>query len=93
MRLHRCYPVYECGYKRQLRTVTDYLDGLEGLSAIGRNGAFKDNNQDHSILMGLLVAENLLEHREHNLWGPNSDYESYQEAAMIDDSGLVPLGA
>ena len=38
-------------------------------------GAFKYNNQDHSILMGLLAAENILKKTEHNLWELNTDYE------------------
>ncbi len=93
VRLRRCYPVYARGYKRHVRRITQYLDTVRGLTAIGRYGAFKYNNQDHSILMGLLAAENLLEHREHNLWGVNTDYESYQESGVITDAGLVTTNA
>ena len=93
VRLRRCYPVYARGYKRHVQAITDHVDSLQGLTAIGRYGAFKYNNQDHSILMGLLVAENLLEHREHNLWGVNTDYESYQESSVITDAGLVTAEA
>ena len=59
-----------CGRSRR------YLDTIEGLMPIGRYGAFKYNNQDHSILMGLLAAENISEGTEHNLWDINTDYES-----------------
>ncbi len=90
VRLRRCYPVYAKGYKQALSQVTSYLSQLEGLTVIGRYGAFKYNNQDHSILMGLLAAENILEAKGHNLWSVNTDYESYQEATSIDESGLVP---
>lgn len=93
VRLRRCYPVYARGYKRHLQLLTSHLDTIQGLTAIGRYGAFKYNNQDHSILMGLLAAENILEAREHNLWGVNTDYESYQESAVITDAGLVTADA
>lgn len=81
-RIHRCYPVYSCGYKQHLEKVVSYLRTYEGLTPIGRYGAFKYNNQDHSILMGALAAENLLQGRRHDLWAINTDYE-YQEAADV----------
>jgi hypothetical protein len=61
------------------------------LTVIGRYGSFKYNNQDHSILMGILAAENLVNNSNHDLWSVNSDYESYQEAALITESGLEPV--
>lgn len=88
VRLPRCYPVYERGYREHLAAAVDYLKGFDGLTPIGRYGSFKYNNQDHSILMGLLVAENLLGIARHDLWTVNTDYEVYQEQAVIDDTGL-----
>lgn len=88
-KIHRCYPVYATGYKEQLKPVEDYLKGVENLHVIGRYGAFKYNNQDHSILMGKLAAENILSNKKHNLWDINTDYEDYQEASMITKLGLV----
>ena len=87
-RVHRCYPVYERGYRKILKPVQEYLDSLENLTAIGRYGTFKYNNQDHSILMGLLAAENILYNKNHNLWEINTDYE-YQEKAYITETGLT----
>ena len=87
-RIHRCYPVYRRGYRTNLEPVERYLSGVAGLNVIGRYGAFKYNNQDHSILMGLLAAENIADGAKHNLWAINTDYE-YQEAAVITKTGLV----
>src|SRR5262249_17689647 len=87
VRLRRCYPVYARGYKQHLGPVVAYLRGLRGLAPIGRYGAFKYNNQDHSILMGLLAAENILENKGHDLWAVNTD-DTYQEAAVITKTGL-----
>lgn len=87
-RIRRCYPVYNRGYKTKLKPVEQYLSGVEGLTVIGRYGAFKYNNQDHSILMGLLAAENIADGAMHDLWAINTDYE-YQEDAVITRTGLV----
>jgi protoporphyrinogen oxidase len=89
-RINRCYPVYRKGYKQLLKPIESYIDGMKGLSAIGRYGAFKYNNQDHSILMGILAAENIVSGAQHNLWDTNTDYE-YQESALITETGLVEL--
>lgn len=87
-KIKRCYPVYEKGYKDKLQLIEDYLNTIQGLMVIGRYGAFKYNNQDHSILMGLLAADNIISQAHHNLWGINTDYDSYQEGAIITKTGL-----
>jgi protoporphyrinogen oxidase len=84
-RLARSYPVYTRGYQKPLAEVENFLRGISGLSLIGRYGAFKYNNQDHSILMGLLAAENIANGTNHDLWRINTDYE-YQEAAPVLDA-------
>ena len=48
----------------------------------------KYNNQDHSILMGMLAAENITKHKNHDLWEINTDYENYQESYVITKTGL-----
>jgi protoporphyrinogen oxidase len=87
VKVPKCYPVYGRGYKDYLKPVENYLSQFKRLSAIGRYGSFKYNNQDHSILMGLLAAENLAEGTHHNLWNINTDYE-YQESSLITKTGL-----
>ncbi len=88
IRLPRSYPIYQRGYKQHLQTVIDYLRTFENLTVIGRYGAFKYNNQDHSMLMGLLAAENLTAGTSHDLWSINSD-DAYHESSRITASGLV----
>ncbi len=88
-KLPRCYPVYFRGYRETMKPVEEYLSSVPHLHVIGRYGAYKYNNQDHSILMGMLAAENILEDSRHDLWAINTDYEVYQEASIITKTGLV----
>ncbi|MCF8225596.1 MAG: FAD-dependent oxidoreductase [Bacteroidales bacterium] len=90
-RIPRCYPVYFKGYQDKIKHVRDHLKTIRNLHVIGRYGAYKYNNQDHSILMGLRAAENILEDQQHDLWQINTDYEVYQEATTITKTGLSGL--
>jgi protoporphyrinogen oxidase len=87
LRLPRCYPVYETGYKEHLSVIQDYLNSIPNLLAIGRYGAFKYNNQDHSILMGLLAAQQILTGNNQNLWNINTGTK-YQEKVEVLETGL-----
>ncbi|MCB9225033.1 MAG: FAD-dependent oxidoreductase [Crocinitomicaceae bacterium] len=88
IKIPKCYPVYQRGYKEPLKIVEEHLGSISGLSVIGRYGAFKYNNQDHSILMGILAAENIADGASNNLWEINTDYDDYQERSTITESGL-----
>lgn len=90
LRIPRSYPIYRMGYEGHVAVIQRHLESVGGLHAIGRYGAFKYNNQDHSILMGIRVAEAILSGQRPNLWAINSDDE-YQEGAIITSTGLVPL--
>ena len=79
IRVPRCYPVYEGDYQIHLDVVTNYLDKIGGLLLIGRYGSFKYNNQDHSLLMGILAAEGIVSGKIPNLWAVNTD-SVYQES-------------
>ena len=82
VRLSRSYPVYERGYLQHLQTVQAYLDTIPRLLTVGRYGAFKYNNQDHSILMGLLAAAEIISGERQELWSINTDTE-YQESPLV----------
>ncbi|MFC2112165.1 FAD-dependent oxidoreductase [Bacteroidota bacterium] len=89
IRIPRSYPVYFSGYKEVLEPVQKHLSSIGNLHVIGRYGSYKYNNQDHSIFMGLQAAENILEGKSHDLWEINTDYDTYQEASVINETGLV----
>ena len=80
LKIKKSYPVYRRGYKDKLKIVQDFLDSIEGLHPIGRYGSFKYNNQDHSILMGLLAADSISNGSKIDLWNVNTE-STYQESA------------
>jgi protoporphyrinogen oxidase len=82
-KISKCYPVYSRGYKSHLKPIENYLSKIDNLQLIGRYGSFKYNNQDHSILMGMLAAENIINNNvKHYLWDINTDYDNYQEKSF-----------
>ncbi|HOW43420.1 MAG TPA: NAD(P)-binding protein [Candidatus Omnitrophota bacterium] len=67
VRVPKAYPVYALGYERILAELKCYLSGFANLQSIGRFGMFHYNSMDHSVLTGLLAAENILG-AGHDLW-------------------------
>jgi protoporphyrinogen oxidase len=84
IRVPKCYPVYETGYRENLDIIINYLKSIESLFPIGRYGSFKYNNQDHSILMGIMAANKINNNSQIDLWEINTDTE-YQEEGKIKD--------
>ncbi len=80
----RSYPIYAKGYKEHLSVVYDFINNIEKLEVIGRYGSFKYNNQDHSILMGLLAAKKLMGETDINILDVNEGDE-YHEGFDIPD--------
>lgn len=89
VKVPNCYPVYDLGYRDRIAILKNYLQKIPGLQVIGRGGAFRYNNQDHSLLMGILAAENIALGTDHDLWSLNTE-QTYQESAFIGTTGLIP---
>ena len=77
IRQKKAYPVYDGSYREHLAVLQDFIEGFENLQTVGRNGMHRYNNQDHSMLTGLLAAKNILGEK-HNLWEINTE-RSYHE--------------
>ena len=60
IRTVQAYPVYDLPYKANIDLVQEFLHQCQGLHTVGRGGAFRYNNADHSIEMGLLLGRHLL---------------------------------
>jgi protoporphyrinogen oxidase len=85
VRVPKAYPVYDGTYQRGLDAVKRFLCDTPNLQLIGRNGMHHYNNQDHSMLTGILAARNIA--GGHNdLWRVNAD-ESYLEDNVVVSEG------
>ncbi len=72
------YPVYDRDYRELLGIIQGFLATIDNLQTIGRNGMHRYNNQDHSMLTGMLAVENVLGN-SHDLWGVNEEPEYLEE--------------
>lgn len=59
IRMPRCYPAYFGTYDR-FDILRAWLDRVEGLVLIGRNGMHRYNNQDHSMLTAMVAVDQLV---------------------------------
>ena len=93
IRQRKAYPVYDDLYQRHLEVVREHLERhLPNLHLVGRNGMHRYNNQDHSMMTGILVARNIATGARLDPWKVNADAEYLEEERVEDDrSGrLVP---
>ena len=80
VKVKKAYPAYFDSYER-IDEVREYINKIDNLYCIGRNGTHSYNNMDHSILSGMICA-NLIKDNSHDLeklWNVNVD-KSYHEA-------------
>ncbi|MDT7541864.1 MAG: hypothetical protein QOE33_1768 [Acidobacteriota bacterium] len=78
VRVPKAYPVYDHTYKEALSVIRSFLNELENLQLVGRNGMHKYNNQDHSMLTAMLAVKNILG-ASHDLWAVNTEEEHLEE--------------
>jgi protoporphyrinogen oxidase len=79
VRVKKAYPVYDNSYKQSVEIVRCFLARLGNLQLIGRNGVHRYNNQDHSMMMGILAARNILG-ANYDLWEMGV-HDGYLESA------------
>lgn len=78
-RVEKAYPAYFDTYDR-IDRVIGWLDDIDGLYCIGRNGQHRYNNMDHSMLTAMEAVSNLLanDSDNSNIWNVNTE-QSYHE--------------
>ncbi|HYP05117.1 MAG TPA: NAD(P)/FAD-dependent oxidoreductase [Bryobacteraceae bacterium] len=92
LRVPKAYPVYDETYAESVAVIRDFLATLPNLQAIGRNGMHRYNNQDHSMLTGMLAARNILGAR-YDLWNINMDGEYLESGSIVTELELRELEA
>jgi protoporphyrinogen oxidase len=87
VRMAKTYPAYFGTYDR-FQEVRDYVDAIENLYLVGRNGMHKYNNQDHSMLTAMTAVDNIIAGHldKQNLWDVNTeqDYHETKEKVSRD---------
>ena len=75
-RMPKAYPAYFGSYER-LGELRKYVDGIENLFLIGRNGMHKYNNMDHSMLTAMTAVDNICggNTTKANIWAVNTEEE------------------
>ncbi len=78
-RAPKAYPAYTGSYS-QFEALKRYLNRIENLFLIGRNGMHKYNNQDHSMLTAIEAVNIIVEKRrdKNSIWDINTE-EEYHE--------------
>ena len=66
-KLKHAYPIYDIYYKEHVGVIKDYLNHFDNLYYFGRNALFRYNNMDHSVEMGLTVAEDIVKEKKTDL--------------------------
>jgi len=80
IRVPKTYPAYFGAYENfpELRS---WIDGIDNLFLVGRNGMHRYNNQDHSMLTAKLAVEAILAGRKDKsaIWAVNVDDDYHEE--------------
>lgn len=85
-RVEKAYPGYFGGYVK-FPSIRHYLDDIENLIPIGRNGMHKYNNQDHSMLTAMAAVDGLASGRldKAAIWSVNTEEEYLEEMAAKEE--------
>jgi len=88
LRVPKTYPAYFGTYDR-FGEVRKWVDSVENLFLIGRNGMHRYNNQDHSMLTAMVAVDNILSGRtdKANLWDVNTEQEYHEEQKPAAPTG------
>jgi len=80
VRMPKTYPGYFGTYDR-FDDLRGYLDKIENLFLIGRNGQHKYNNQDHSMLAAMTAVDNIVrgDMTKDSIWAVNTESEYHEE--------------
>ena len=79
-RVKKAYPAYFGTYKDFCK-VRKYLDSIENLYCIGRNGQHRYNNMDHSMLTGIEACNAIIKNNpdKNAIWNINTEKEYHEE--------------
>lgn len=79
-RVKKAYPAYFDTYEH-MNELRDYLNTIDNLYCVGRNGQHRYNNIDHSMCTSFETVKNILsgETSKDNIWNVNTEKEYHEE--------------
>jgi protoporphyrinogen oxidase len=82
IRMEKTYPAYFGTYGR-FEIIRNFVDGLDNLYLIGRNGMHKYNNADHSMLTAMTAVDNIVAGvaDKSNIWSINTEQDYHEESS------------
>ncbi len=83
VRMPKTYPGYFGTYER-FDELRKFVDGVENLFLVGRNGMHRYNNQDHSMLAAMVAVDNIIGGvlDKNNVWDVNTEQEYHEEKSQ-----------
>jgi protoporphyrinogen oxidase len=82
VRMPKAYPFYDAHYKENVETIRRWMEAnTPNLHPVGRNGMFRYNNQDHSMLTAMLTVQNIADGTSHDIWEVNVEEDYHEEIA------------
>lgn len=78
-RVKKAYPAY-FGVYNKFDIVKNYLNNINNLYCIGRNGMHRYNNMDHSMKSAIVCANNIMNNikDKDSIWNVNTDKEYHE---------------
>ncbi|HET7129209.1 MAG TPA: NAD(P)/FAD-dependent oxidoreductase [Gaiellaceae bacterium] len=84
IRVPKAYPIYDADYAERVQVIRAWLDRIDNLQQVGRNGLHRYNNSDHSMLTAMRAVDNLLSGADHDIWAVNAE-SVYHETHVEDE--------
>ena len=85
-RVKKAYPAYFDTYD-EIDKLIKYLDSIDNLYCVGRNGQHRYNNIDHSMCTSFEAVKNIISGKtdRSNIWNVNTEEEYHETSSTQDD--------
>ena len=85
-KVKKAYPAYFDTYD-EMDTLVDYLNSIDNLYCVGRNGQHRYNNIDHSMMTSFETVKNILHGitNKDNIWSVNTEQEYHENKTETEN--------
>ena len=81
--------MYDMDYAERIAAIRGWLDGLDNLQQVGRNGLHRYNNSDHSMLTAMRAVDNLVKGTDHDIWAVNAESAYHEEETQDEQQPYI----